>query len=524
MDDDDVGERSSAVEVVEQVEDGDVDAVLLLPLASGFEESASATCPIHFRVLPELHAVRLRLLDGGREDRTSKRAPRADESDEAHWGTWRVRLGYLGAFALVTIPVYALMSWLWRTSNPSKGTAVDVLDGLSFVWLVLAVPILFNVLGVLSFRRSRTAASDDTPVTIPVCFRIVTRGTNVEAVRRSVAAVKETMTRSPLFPYTIEVVTDHEVPGVDGETVTVLRVPTSYETLRGARFKARALHFALDVSTISDSTWLFHLDEETHITPGVVSGIRDAILEEERSGELRIGQGTVLYHRDLLRHPFLTLADSIRTGDDLGRFRLQHRFGRTVFGLHGSFILVRNDVEKEAGFDVGPEGSVTEDAWWALLQMANGRRSRWVDGYCVEQSTRSFGDFVKQRRRWFVGLSLVCLHAPVRLWDRLTLLSSVGVWGISWLGWSVISLAALALHARLPSAVFVVGAASLAAYAALYVLGLEVNLDHRGLRWYARLPWHIAQLVLLPAFSLLEAVAVVYGVIRRDIDFHVVKK
>ncbi len=284
------------------------------------------------------------------------------------------------------------------------------------------------------------------------------------------------------------------------------------------------MNYALEASTVSDTTWLFHLDEETHITPSVVRGIRSAIIDEEASGELRIGQGVVLYHRDIGQHPFLTLADSVRTGDDLGRFRLQHQFGQTAFGMHGSFILVRSDVEKDVGFDLGPSGSVTEDAWWSLVEMARGHRSRWVDGYCVEQSTRSLGDFIKQRRRWFIGLCLVCLRAPTRFWHRIALVSSVALWGIGWLGWWSISIAVVAFDVRIPLVVFLVGSISLTAYSALYVLGLELNLDQRGVRWYRRIPWHILQVLLLPVFSLLEGSAVVYGVIRPDFDFHVVKK
>lgn len=332
------------------------------------------------------------------------------------------------------------------------------------------------------------------------------------------------MDEAPLFPYTVELVTDQVLPVPESDAVTTILVPPDYQTPAGARFKARALNYALEASTVSDTTWLFHLDEETHITPSVVRGIRSAIIDEEASGELRIGQGVVLYHRDIGQHPFLTLADSVRTGDDLGRFRLQHQFGQTAFGMHGSFILVRSDVEKDVGFDLGPSGSVTEDAWWSLVEMTRGHRSRWVDGYCVEQSTRSLGDFIKQRRRWFIGLCLVCLRAPTRFWHRIALVSSVALWGVGWLGWWSISIAVVAFDVRIPLVVFLVGSISLTAYSALYVLGLELNLDQRGVRWYARIPWHILQVLLLPVFSLLEGSAVVYGVIRPDFDFHVVKK
>jgi len=450
------------------------------------------------------------------------RRSRAVPAAERPWSPWRVRITFVVSCVAVGIPIVSVMVWFWSNSRPAHGLAAQLVVGCSYAWVVLAIPVLLNVIGALTFRNANTKQTHDMPPGCEVCFRIVTRGTNVEAVLKTARAVQAAMAQTPLFPYSVEVVTDNVLPAVDG--VRTILVPRHYRTGTRARFKARALEYALEVSPIPHTAWLFHLDEETHITPSVIRGIHSAVAEEEHSGELRIGQGVVLYHRDLAEHPFLTLADSVRTGDDLGRFRLQHIFGQSAFGMHGSFILVRNDVEMDVGFDLGPAGSVTEDAWWSLVEMARGHRSRWVDGYCLEQSTQSVMDFLKQRRRWFVGLCLVCLRAPARLWHRITLVSSIVLWGIGWLGWWSISIAAVAVNARIPFAVLLIGAASLAAYSALYLLGLELNLVQRGLPWYRRLPWHVAQVLLLPVYSLLESSAVLYGAIRPNFDFHIVKK
>jgi len=444
--------------------------------------------------------------------------------EERPWAPWRVRLTFLGAFILLLVPIYLVLSTFWDHSRPVHGPTGETVATLSYVWILLAIPIFFNVIGALTFRNAGPELVNAQPIQNLVCFRVVTRGTNVEAVLKTVHSVQVEMARSPLFPYCVELVTDQVLPVADGGVVATILVPDEYKTPSGAKFKARALHYALETSPIPDTAWLFHLDEETHLTPSVVRGIRSAIVEEEASGALRIGQGVVLYHRDLAEHPFLTLADSVRTGDDLGRFRLQHRFGQTAFGMHGSFILVRNDVEKEVGFDLGPAGSVTEDAWWSLVEMALGRRSRWIDGYCLEQSTRSVSDFVRQRRRWFVGLCLVCRRAPARSWHKVALVSSVILWGVSWLGWWSISIAAMVANVRIPTVVFLVGILSLSAYSALYLLGLELNLDQRDLPWTRRIPWHLGQIVLLPFFSVLESSAVALGVFHPTRDFHVVKK
>jgi egghead protein (zeste-white 4 protein) len=490
---------------------------LLSPLPHLFE-SADAT------VLDRPSAL---LVEPAVEETSAAAAPRPRRArpipvDQRPWSPWRVRVTFAVSFVVVGVPISTAMLWFWGHSSPAHGVAATVVDGFSYVWLLLALPVLLNVVGALAFTNANKKQAHAFPPGREVCFRIVTRGTNVEAVMKSALAVRAAMAQTPLFPFSVEVVTDNALPRMDG--VRTILVPKHYRTSTRAKYKARALHYALEVSPVADTTWLFHLDEETHITPSVIRGIHSAVADEERSGELRIGQGVVLYHRDLDQHPFLTLADSVRTGDDLGRFRLQHLFGQSAFGMHGSFILVRNDVERDVGFDLGPAGSVTEDAWWSLVEMAQGRRSRWVDGYCLEQSTQSVMDFLKQRRRWFIGLCLVCLRAPARLWHRVTLVTSVILWGVGWLGWWSVSIAAVAVNARIPWGVLLVGTASLAAYSALYLLGLELNLDQRGVRWYRRLPWHLAQMLLLPVYSLMESAAVLYGVMKPDVGFHVVKK
>ena len=204
------------------------------------------------------------------------------------------------------------------------------------------------------------------------------------------------------------------------------------------------------------------------------------IAEEEASGELRIGQGALLYHRQWRRFPFLTLADNVRTGDDFARFHFQHRVGVTLFGLHGSYIVCRTDIEKSIGFDFGPQGSITEDAFWALEAMQDGRRARWVEGYLEEQSTQSVTDFIKQRRRWWQGLARVSIYAPVKLRYRLFL-------GFNTLTWAFAPIGLLYTYAHFfwgfEVRPWIQWGANLAfaSFHVLYLIGLKTNLDEHGI-------------------------------------------
>lgn len=394
---------------------------------------------------------------------------------------------------------------------------------LCLVWVVPILPASVALLGSMWYRH--VDLSTVAPIDTLVSWRIVSRGTNVSALQSTIERCQREMAARPLFPYVIEVVVDDKAPDLpQAPNIRYIVVPNGYETPNGSLFKARALQYALDNAALPDDAWIVHLDEETQPTASGVEGIAQMIREEEAAGTYRIGQGCILYHRNWKRHPVLTLADMVRTGDDLSRFYFQHKLGVTLFGLHGSYIVVRNSVSKEVGFDFGPEGSITEDAFWALVQMNNGRRARWCHGYLEEQSTQSVIDFIKQRRRWYLGLLKVVLHAPVpmRWWLPL---------GITTAFWTLMPFALFytVTHffygTAVPEPARAIANLAFGIYIMLYVMGLRVNLDEAGeRRWWKRQFWYMSLVLLIPLFSVLEAAGIAYGLTKRESGFHVVKK
>jgi egghead protein (zeste-white 4 protein) len=394
---------------------------------------------------------------------------------------------------------------------------------LCLLWVLPILPGGLGLAGNLWYRHQDNSAV--TPIDTLVSWRIVSRGTNVSALRSTIERCQREMAARPLFPYVIEVVLDGQADGLpQGPDIRYVLVPADYQTPNGSLFKARALQYVLDNSPLPDDTWIVHLDEETQPTRSGIEGIAQMIREEETAGTLRIGQGCILYHRDWKRHPVLTLADMVRTGDDLARFHFQHKLGRTIFGMHGSYIVVRNSVAKEVGFDFGPQGSITEDAFWALVQMHNGRRARWCDGYLEEQSTQSPMDFIKQRRRWFLGLIKVSRHAPVPLRWRLPLGINTIIWALAPLGF-LYTVTHLFYGTAVPEAVRATANLAYGTYVVLYVMGLRINLDEAGEhRWWKRQFWYLSTVLLLPLFSTLEAAGVIYGFVKPEAGFHIVKK
>lgn len=435
---------------------------------------------------------------------------------------WRYRSALAIAYVMVLVGIFAIQDVVWGPGRQPASDFERVFSWGAFAWALAAPPALLGLIGLFAWREHRGRPE---PIDCYISFRIVSRGQNEEALEATINNIRHEMSELPLFRYIIEVVTDEPIELGFAPDMQHFVVPRDYQTPKRSKYKARALHYALERSPHPDDAWIFHLDEESHITPSLIRGINEAVCEEETSGEYRIGQGAILYHRDLPHYTFLTLADSIRTGDDLGRFHLQHQLGVTIFGLHGSFILARNSVEKDVGFDFGPVGSITEDAFWALKQMENGRRSRWVDGYLAEQSTRSAADFIKQRRRWFVGLILVALYAPVALHYRIGIGLSTVSWSLSWVG-IVFTYTNLFVGIEVPFPLRELGNAAFAFYIVLYGLGLHVNAVFQGgLGRVREMLLYPLQVALVPVFSLLEGAGVVYGLLRPDVGgFHVVKK
>jgi egghead protein (zeste-white 4 protein) len=439
---------------------------------------------------------------------------------QSSWGTPWASAVVLGVITAIVVGLTALQNHLWPGSPHPRGLLDWVTQAAMVMWIAPLPPALFCTLGFLIYRRPRSRLVS--AIKTPVSFRVVTRGHNADVVRETVANVHRVMAAMPLFPYIVEVVTDNPVTHL--ERTREILVPPTYQTSQGSRYKARALQFALEHSGLPDDAWIVHLDEETQLTPAGAAGICEAVDQEELSGLHRIGQGPILYHRRFATSPWLSLIDMVRTGDDLGRFYLQHRLGVTLFGLHGSYIVVRNSVEKEVGFDFGPRGSITEDAFWALAQMGRGRRCRWVEGYLVEQPPASWLDFVRQRRRWFCGLVLCSLFAPAPLRYRVALSLCTAIWGVSWIG-TVATYMDLLVGQYAPLGVRVSGNLVLATFVICYLLGLHENLAHLGrVSVAARLFLYLLLTLVIPIFTMVEAASIIYSIVRPEGGFHVIDK
>src|SRR5579872_82183 len=295
-----------------------------------------------------------------------------------------------GYYLAVIVPImlYMLLAhfrWVGHEPPQIEIPTAALLAGQT-VWMIPLAYAAITVTGLLRFGapHDRQPGIDwqwDPSVTLIVAY--VSRGQQQQTLRRATLQSQNVLDALSVR-YEIETVTDIEVLSSNqvapsAGDVHYFVVPSEYQTSRRTRYKARALQYLLEQRTIrlagreeSENLWILHLDEESVITPEAVHGIRDFIAQNDlRRTAGAIGQGEIQYNSCRYgQDPVIEAIDAIRTGDDLGRFRMQFLgWHRPVFGMHGSFILAPARIEREITWDVGGYGAITEDAYFALVAM-----------------------------------------------------------------------------------------------------------------------------------------------------------
>lgn len=371
-----------------------------------------------------------------------------------------------------------------------------------------------------------------------VIFQITTRGLNKEAVKRSVCSVLFWAPRY-LKDYEVWVVTEDDVDkaffeslnGLNEEAkkrVKIVYVPRDYETPNGTKYKARALNYALELRRKLGydlkKTWIYAMDEESIVGEDTILGIIDFIESVSKEGKL-VGQGIIVYSNFWGKNIFLSLGDSIRAGDDLSRFRFQGECGEVLVGLHGSHLLYRADVEDRIGWDFGEVRA--EDALFGTLVNKYFKKTYgWLKGKLYEQSPFSVEDYIRQRRRWFWGISDIFLNRDdIELKYKITYL----LFMVSWLS-TLPSLLVAFVNIFYPTPVphpFVVVPFGFLTGTLVYVYwkGCELNLQPAGKDSLGK---KILNVLVIPAIAIIEGIAPWYALITykksKKVGYEVIRK
>ncbi|XP_060567362.1 beta-1,4-mannosyltransferase egh-like [Ruditapes philippinarum] len=390
----------------------------------------------------------------------------------------------------------------------------------------LSIPFgLTNILGIVTMNTFPPAPTmQSVKAKIPfMCFRVVTRGLYPDLVKRNVERNIETCYKVGLDNFKFEVVTDNALNLPKSALVRELVVPNEYVTKNNSLFKARALQYCCEpsVNILSNDDWVVHLDEETLLTESSTIGL--ANFASQKHGD--VGQGVISYANEEIVNWWTTLADSVRVSVDLGMMRFSFKkLGCPLMGFKGSYIIAREAVEKDIGFDFGPKGSVAEDVMFALVAWSKGYKFNFVEGEMWEKSPFTLGDYVKQRKRWFIG------HMYTLLSEEIPFKCKIGMIPTD-LGWFLLVLnilnfpASFAFPIPLPLVLNVIAGSMGGLIVFLFVFGSIKSFSLRRYGLIRKILLIFATIPIIPLAACMDAVASVYGFYTRNsVGFHIVKK
>jgi egghead protein (zeste-white 4 protein) len=192
--------------------------------------------------------------------------------------------------------------------------------------------------------------------------------------------------------------------------------------------------------------------------------------------------------------------------------------------MHGSFFIVNSLVERKMGFDLGGKGSITEDAYFALMCADRGVKFEWVEGFIREQSPFTLKDLIKQRRRWITGLRLLTLDKAISRKQRAILAVSLTLSHISWLALIATLWNILAGGSYFPPLLTYAATIMTGIMCSMYMIGAYRNITDIELPAHKQIGIWLGTWLLVPVSCCVEGIAVLYSIVRPIRVFEVVDK
>lgn len=283
----------------------------------------------------------------------------------------------------------------------------------------LNITYLYFWLVVLYARHHKHI--DRSPVTnaelktdVPFVIQITTKGGSLKVVQRGIryallAVNKYPNLRSILF---IEVITEAAAEKTAIQDmfaqavipITVYVLPPGYQTPNDTGLKARALHYMVEQHRKNPrGGYIVHYDEESVFTPDNLARLVRNLLRNP----VGISEGTISY--PLEWRDAHVMCRTMESNRPFGCHECYLMMTHPVpLHLHGSNLVIREEIENELGWDLGRcQGSVlvAEDMVFGL--MAYLRFGKGVFGWhhveMLEQPPFTLSAAYKQRERWVMG-------------------------------------------------------------------------------------------------------------------------
>lgn len=458
----------------------------------------------------------------------------AGEEQYRYWSNLCLSIGLLTT-AGYALCLFMVPEFIW----PPYFHAEVIRHWLIALWLCSTANDIWDVFGfLLGVRRNRFSPA--TPADgAELVVQFVSRGENSEVLINSARTALTVLNQIPAvrsgsLRTEIRLVTELSVAELmsneEQRLYNFIVVPTDFQCRNGTLFKARALEYTrlkLDADYLAtNGRWILFMDEESTLTPSSAQSTLDFIANDRHQNLL--GQGLISYTGGKFAKRLLIAAtDTNRVGWDLGRFRFQYDYLNSLyFGFHGSHFLASTRVVNLVGFDSGPRSSITEDIFFAAEAVVKGIKLRWLNGLVREQSTETYLDFIKQRRRWITGLFYFIFDKRYPIKHRFPLMLSTVAQRLA--AFTPLAIFFSALWAALYGDRWPLGWILLGYLGAIrpgYLMGIYGTIsDLPANSTPSRSVFVAGSLLLAPLVPILEAVASLYAMIARDRGFFVVTK
>jgi len=300
------------------------------------------------------------------------------------------------------------------------------------------------------------------------------------------------------------------------ENCRTISVPTGY--FCNAVHKGRALQYAVDLREKerknTEDTYIFHLDDESLITKQTICSIL-TYLENDPSP---ISEGLIIYPlKETERLRITHLLDTLRPFCCFECIDFMNR-GSPAY-VHGSNLLVRSNIEKEVGWNNGK--TIAEDALFAIAakNKLGSKAFGWHGGVIEEKSPYTIKDLIKQRKRWFHGLTQNLKYFSPR--DKTTQIIRALIWSSGFLS-GLISILAIVIEQNIPSYLKIVFSATSLLWLLSYQIGAFLNTKYLPLA--KRLRFHALTLISSPLLGLIECSTPILALISRPKTFEVIRK
>lgn len=383
----------------------------------------------------------------------------------------------------------------------SLSVGFDALFVLSAV--VASLVGLYIVLGIVGFVSYSPDSGEERAEHVRFAITTVASEEVRSALLEAIDHQTERFDEYELF-VVIDEGADLEDELVADDRIRTVIVPDAFTC--DATAKGRAIQYFVETVVADEQEyWYAFLDDDNLL-------LDDSILYEIPVYERR-GYGAA--NPVLLPRPGRSTAtfvmDHLRMLDDLTVFRaFTGLLGKPAIGFHGELLTVRGDLLVEVGFD---RASLVEDYAFAARLIERGIPVWQTASRVSILSPHTIGALFKQRRRWYQGLWHEQFRSPpiavVATGSRLF------AWTFALFG----GVALLPIWLLVSSGVSVPGVVNglVLLGAAVYWTAYLYGVSRTGNEW----PIH---LLLVPAYSILEALTALYAVCSWTDEFVVIEK